>query len=55
MPFTAMLTDNGKEFDSAVMIKWAESKKIEFKTCVPYMHQNNGRIGRVNQKIREAL
>jgi hypothetical protein len=49
------LTDNGKEFENKTLKEWVKKQKIEHKFSIPYFHQSNGRIERVNRTIREAI
>jgi transposase InsO family protein len=55
IPFRKLITDNGKEFSNKEMEKWTKSKGILHKHSVPYYHQSNGRIERVNRTIRNAF
>lgn len=54
-PFISMTTDNGREFSNNKITKWAIENKVEHRLSVPYYHQSNGRIERVNRTIRNAL
>lgn len=50
-----MISDNGREFDNSKIKEYFEKLKIKHKFSVPFYHQSNGRIERVNRTIRNAL
>ena len=53
--FKKVMCDNGKEFNSEEFIKWAKSNGIDLQFSIPYLHESNGRVERVNRTIRDAL
>lgn len=53
--FKSMTCDNGKEFNNNDLIAWAKSENIQVNYSVPYFHESNGRVERVNRTIREAI
>lgn len=55
MPFKKLISDNGKEFNNSKLKIWLNENGIEHKFAIPYYHQSNGRIERVNRTIRNAL
>ena len=50
-----LLSDNGKEFCNRKMKAWAEKAGVEHVLAVPYYHDSNGRVERVNRTIGESL
>jgi transposase InsO family protein len=50
-----LISENGKEFENTKLKKWIESRKIDHQFSVPYYHQGNGRVERVNRTLRTAL
>jgi transposase InsO family protein len=52
--FKKMISDNGKEFDNHEVRIWLRTKNIKQVFSIPYYHQSNGRIERVNRTIRNA-
>ena len=53
--FKTLLSDNGKEFDNTLVNDWCKDMKINRKFSIPYYHQGNGRIERLNRTIRDSL
>lgn len=50
-----LLCDNGGEFRSKEISLWCEKNKIELSFSIPYYHESNGRVERVNRTLRESL
>ncbi|GKT31748.1 Transposon Tf2-6 polyprotein [Aduncisulcus paluster] len=51
-PYT-LRSDGGKQFTGGRMQEWLKGKGIEQKTTLPYDHEANGRVERVNREIRK--
>jgi IS30 family transposase len=54
-PFKEMITDNGKEFDNNLVKNWVIKNKVNHIYSIPYYHQSNGRVERINRAIRNAF
>ena len=50
-----LLSDNGKGFSDELITDWCDSKGIKQEFSIPYYHQGNGRIERLNGTIRAAI
>ena len=53
--FKELLSDNGKEFDNELVKKWCSDREIKHEFSIPYYHQGNGRVERLNRTIRECI
>ena len=54
-PYETLVADNGREFFNKKVKKWGNEMGINIKFTIPYYHQSNGRVERVNRTIRNAL
>ena len=55
MKFATIITDNGKEFANSAVKRWCEERGVRQKFSVPYYHQSNGGVERVNRTLRDAF
>lgn len=55
LKFELLVSDNGKEFKNKEVDTWCAERVIERKLCIPYFHEENGRIERANRTLRNAL
>lgn len=55
LPIKTLITDNGKEFENEILKNWCQKNNINIRYSLPYYHQSNGRIERVNRTIRNAI
>lgn len=46
--------DNGREFRNKNIESWCKSRNIDLVFSIPYYHESNGRVERVNRTVREA-
>ncbi|GKT32223.1 putative enzymatic polyprotein [Aduncisulcus paluster] len=51
-PYT-LRSDGGKQFTGGRMQEWLKENVIEQKTTLPYDHEANGRVERINREIRK--
>lgn len=54
-PFKKLLSDNGKEFKNKLIENWTNKEKVVHEFSIPYYHQSNGRVERVNRTLRTAI
>lgn len=50
-----IISDNGKEFANKKFIKFCRENNIVQNFAIPYYHQSNGRVERVNRTLRDSL
>jgi hypothetical protein len=53
--FEGLITDNGREFQNKMVSQWCVDKGVKQTFSVPFYHQSNGRIERLNRTIRNGL
>ncbi|KAG0434267.1 Pro-Pol polyprotein [Dictyocoela muelleri] len=53
--FKKLITDNGKEFNNSRLKKWSRENDVKLEFSIPYYHQSNGRVQRVNRTIRDGM
>jgi predicted nuclease of restriction endonuclease-like RecB superfamily len=49
-----IVTDNGREFSNERVKNWCLENNVNHEFSIPYYHQSNGRVERVNRTLRDA-
>ncbi|KAG0438460.1 Pro-Pol polyprotein [Dictyocoela muelleri] len=55
LKFKKINADNGREFLNSKLKAWSRENNVEIEYSVPYYHQSNGRVERLNRTIRNGL
>ncbi|KAG0437574.1 Pol polyprotein [Dictyocoela muelleri] len=53
--FEKINVDNGRGFGNKMLKAWSREKNVEVEYSIPYYHQSNGRVERLNRTIRDSL
>ncbi|KAG0439432.1 Gag-Pro-Pol polyprotein [Dictyocoela muelleri] len=55
LKFELLVSDNGTEFKNKDVRDWCKERRVNQKSCIPYLHEENGRIERANRTLINAL